>query len=79
VAVKSRFIYPTSGINNVLVNQYLLVLVLDYPQETIKTALDIIISGTMRLFPDCKGDSVTYWRQSALRHQLSCKPRPNPR
>jgi len=48
------FIHPTGGINDVLVNEYLPAPVLDYPQETTKTALDMIISGTMRSFPDCK-------------------------
>ena len=48
------FIHPGSSIENNPVNEYLSPPVLDFPHETTKTALDMIISGTVRLYPDVK-------------------------
>jgi predicted TIM-barrel fold metal-dependent hydrolase len=48
------FIHPGSSIDNIPVNAYLSPPVLDFPHETTKTALDLIISGTVRSYPDIK-------------------------
>jgi predicted TIM-barrel fold metal-dependent hydrolase len=60
------FIHPGSAIDDNPVNAFLSPAVLDFPQETTKTAFDMIISGTLRSYLDINvilshaGGSVPY-------------------
>jgi len=47
------FIHPSQPPTTV-VNRYLPPPVVDYPQETTRTAADIVVSGTRAMFPDVK-------------------------
>ncbi|KAI5194081.1 amidohydrolase-like protein [Aureobasidium subglaciale] len=46
------FIHPTTPADNSRINPLILGPVIDYPHETTRTALDMIISGTRRKFPN---------------------------
>jgi len=48
------FIHPTHPVDTNLVHQTLPQPVLDYPHETTRTGMDMIMSGTKRAYPDCK-------------------------
>ena len=48
------FVHPTSPVDTRLVNPHLPLPMFDYPHETGRTAMDLITSGTLRAFPDCK-------------------------
>lgn len=48
------FIHPTHPVDTNLVHRTLPQPVLDYPHETTRTAMDMIMSGTKRTYPDCK-------------------------
>jgi predicted TIM-barrel fold metal-dependent hydrolase len=48
------FIHPTHGVDTNLVNNHLPQPMFDYPQETGRTAIDMILSNTMPLVKDCK-------------------------
>lgn len=48
------FVHPTHPIDTNLVHETLPQPVLDYPHETTRAAMDMIMSGTKRAYPDCK-------------------------
>ncbi|KAI9745010.1 MAG: hypothetical protein M1818_001288 [Claussenomyces sp. TS43310] len=48
------FIHPTHAVDTNLVNSHLPQPMFDYPHETGRTAMDLILSGTMPLVADCK-------------------------
>jgi 6-methylsalicylate decarboxylase len=48
------FVHPVDSPNETPVNKYLPPPILEYPQNTTKTAFDMIINGVIRSFPDCK-------------------------
>lgn len=48
------FIHPTHPVDTHLVHRALPQPVLDYPQETAKTSMDLVFTGTKRAFPNCK-------------------------
>jgi predicted TIM-barrel fold metal-dependent hydrolase len=48
------FIHPTHGVDTNLVNIHLPQPMFDYPHETGRTAIDMILSGTMPLVTKCK-------------------------
>lgn len=48
------FIHPTHPVDTNLVNPYLPQPMFDYPHETGRTAMDLIISNTLRFSPQCK-------------------------
>lgn len=48
------FIHPTHPVDTNLVNPYLPQPMFDYPHETGRTAMDLIISNTLRSSPQCK-------------------------
>lgn len=49
------FIHPTHAVDTNLVNKHLPQPMIDYPHETGRTAMDLIISGTLRKYAaDCK-------------------------
>ncbi|KAI9841064.1 MAG: hypothetical protein M1837_001035 [Sclerophora amabilis] len=48
------FIHPTHAVDTHLVNPKLPQPVIDYPHETTRTAVDLIISNTVRSHPNCK-------------------------
>ncbi|KAK6856500.1 hypothetical protein PG995_006687 [Apiospora arundinis] len=48
------FVHPTHPIDTSLVSPSLPQPMIDYPHETTRTAVDLIISGTMRQYPDVK-------------------------
>lgn len=48
------FVHPTHPVDTVLVNPYLPQPMFDYPHETGRTAMDLIISNTLRSSPQCK-------------------------
>ncbi|KIJ36684.1 hypothetical protein M422DRAFT_232253 [Sphaerobolus stellatus SS14] len=48
------FIHPTHSVNTHLVNSKLPQPVIDYPHETARTAVDLIISNTVRTHPNVK-------------------------
>lgn len=48
------FIHPTHAADKNLVNSHLPQPMFDYPHETGRTAIDMILSGTMPLVKDCK-------------------------
>ncbi|KAL1862278.1 hypothetical protein Plec18170_001103 [Paecilomyces lecythidis] len=47
-------IHPTHAVDTNLVNQRLPQPMFDYPHETGRTAMDLILSGTLATVPDCK-------------------------
>ena len=47
-------VHPTSPVDTNLVNHLLPQPMFDYPHETGRTALDLIVSDTIRTHPDCK-------------------------
>lgn len=47
-------IHPTHAVDTNLVNQSLPQPMFDYPHETGRTAMDLILSGTLATVPDCK-------------------------
>ena len=48
------FIHPTHPVDTNLVNEALPQPMFDYPHETGRTAMDLIINDTLRRFPHCK-------------------------
>ena len=48
------FIHPTHAVDTHLVNPSLPQPMIDYPHETTRTALDLIVSNTVRDHPNCK-------------------------
>jgi predicted TIM-barrel fold metal-dependent hydrolase len=48
------FIHPTHPVDTMPVNSYLPQPAIDYPHETTRTAMDMILQGTRRKFPHCK-------------------------
>ncbi|KAJ5118416.1 amidohydrolase family protein [Penicillium atrosanguineum] len=48
------FIHPTHPADTTRVNPFLPQPVIDYPHETTRTAVDLIITNTMRSYPYCK-------------------------
>jgi predicted TIM-barrel fold metal-dependent hydrolase len=48
------FIHPTHPVNGDRIHPYLAQSIIDYPHETTRTAVDLIITNTKRDFPDCK-------------------------
>jgi predicted TIM-barrel fold metal-dependent hydrolase len=48
------FIHPTHGVDTTLINAHLPQPMFDYPQETGRTAIDMILSNTMPLVKECK-------------------------
>ncbi|KAL9120662.1 MAG: hypothetical protein Q9187_002779, partial [Circinaria calcarea] len=48
------FIHPTHTVDTNLVNAKLAQPVIDYPHETARTAVDLIMSDRLRQYPDCK-------------------------
>ncbi|KAK8119086.1 uncharacterized protein PG998_003712 [Apiospora kogelbergensis] len=48
------FVHPTHPVDTSLVSPSLPQPMIDYPHETTRTAVDLIISGTMRRYPDAK-------------------------
>jgi 6-methylsalicylate decarboxylase len=52
-------VHPYESANPAIINKLLQPSVLDFPYETTKTAMDMIVNGTMRSFPHCS-DSCVY-------------------
>ncbi|KAF3941772.1 hypothetical protein ABW19_dt0203303 [Dactylella cylindrospora] len=48
------FVHPTHGVDTNLVSAALPQPMVDYPHETTRTAMDLILSGTVRKHPNCK-------------------------
>ena len=48
------FIHPTHSVDTRLVNPWSAQPIYDYPHETTRTAMDLILTGTKRANPDCK-------------------------
>lgn len=48
------FVHPTHPVDTTPVNPSLPQPVIDYPHETTRTAMDMILQGTKQKFPDCK-------------------------
>jgi len=48
------FIHPTAGVDTNLVNKSMPLPMYDYPHETGRTAMDLIINNTLRDYPGCK-------------------------
>lgn len=48
------FVHPTHPVDTNLVNKHLPQPMFDYPHETGRAAMDLIIGNTIRSFPDCK-------------------------
>ncbi|KAJ5734298.1 hypothetical protein N7493_003084 [Penicillium malachiteum] len=48
------FVHPTHPVDTTPVNELLPQSAIDYPHETTRAAMDMIIRGTRRKFPDCK-------------------------
>ncbi|KAF3094645.1 hypothetical protein TWF569_011644 [Orbilia oligospora] len=48
------FVHPTHGVDTNLVAPSLPQPMIDYPHETTRTAMDIILSGTVRKYKNCK-------------------------
>lgn len=48
------FVHPTHPVDTTPVNPRLPQPAIDYPHETTRTAMDMILQGTRRKFPDCK-------------------------
>lgn len=48
------FVHPTHPVDTNKVNAKLPQPVIDYPHETTRTAMDMILMGTRRKYPDCK-------------------------
>ena len=48
------FIHPTHAVDTNLVNRHLPQPMFDYPHETGRTGIDLILSDTLRSVPDCK-------------------------
>ena len=48
------FIHPTHSVDTRLVNPWSAQPIFDYPHETLRTAVDLILTGTKRANPDCK-------------------------
>lgn len=48
------FIHPAAPVDLTLVNPFLLQPLIDYPQETTRTAIDLIMAQNRRRFPDAK-------------------------
>ncbi|KAJ5622150.1 hypothetical protein N7528_005382 [Penicillium herquei] len=48
------FVHPTHPVDTTPVNELLPQPAIDYPHETTRAAMDMIIRGTRRKFPDCK-------------------------
>lgn len=48
------FVHPTHPVDTTKVNAKMPQPLIDYPHETTRTAMDMIIAGTRRKFPNCK-------------------------
>ncbi|OJK02607.1 hypothetical protein ASPACDRAFT_112753 [Aspergillus aculeatus ATCC 16872] len=48
------FVHPTHPADTTPVNAHLPQPVIDYPHETTRTAMDMILKGTRRKYPDCR-------------------------
>lgn len=48
------FVHPTHPVDTTVVNPKLPQPAIDYPHETTRTAMDMILQGTRRKYPDCK-------------------------
>ena len=48
------FVHPTHLVDTNLVNPFLPQPMIDYPHETTRTAVDLIMSNTVRNYPNCK-------------------------
>jgi predicted TIM-barrel fold metal-dependent hydrolase len=48
------FVHPTHPVDTTMVNPVLPQPAIDYPHETTRTAMDMILQGTRRKYPDCK-------------------------
>ncbi|KAJ5465287.1 uncharacterized protein N7458_000973 [Penicillium daleae] len=48
------FIHPTHAVDTNLASPSLPQPMIDYPHETTRTAMDLVLSGTKRRFPNCK-------------------------
>jgi 6-methylsalicylate decarboxylase len=48
------FIHPTHPVDTRLIHRALPQPIMEYPQETARTAMDLVFTGTKRAFPDCK-------------------------
>jgi predicted TIM-barrel fold metal-dependent hydrolase len=48
------FIHPTHPVDTNLINKSMPQPMFDYPHETGRTAMDLIVNNTLRSYPDCK-------------------------
>ena len=48
------FVHPTHLVDTNLVNPFLPQPMIDYPHETTRTAVDLLMSNTVRIYPKCK-------------------------
>lgn len=48
------FVHPTHGVDTALVNPHLPLPMFDYPHETGRTGMDLILADSLNKFPNCK-------------------------